>query len=647
MIRQITLATVLLAVSLLGFGQQSDSSQFEVLLANARSAQSSGNFEEAAADYKQAIELQPGVPQLWANLGLMQHLNGNYIEAIASFNHAVRINSSLYVPNLFLGIDNAHLGHIESSIPFLIKAERLNENDPQAPLALGRVYLSSGDLTDAVERLGHAVSLAPDLAPAWFALGIAHLDLVERDARLLSEQNEQSAFARALYAQSLQKQARFGEAVSVYQSILNANPKPPCLQAELGFALLRNHDKPGAAQEFDKERIQQPECSLAILGQAAIAIAGSDYGRTTLQLRDLWKRDHGFFQAHASSLLDAETGDATRVFTSYLDSPESVELEPELRKTLISALGFSDAPPSQSLGQSPNSGPHMVDQAPEKAFQSGHFSGCTRQLTSRMTHPTWATARLLAMCAEFAGDDQTALKGADALERLAPHSAEARYWSVQSNEHLAFRALARFQQLSPDSVSAHVLLGDIYHQLDRNDDALTEFLKALKISPDNFAALLGAARAQVSSNNLAEGSDMAKSALSLRPDDPDINFVMGEIQFGRGEYASALPYLKKSLLAKSQMLPLVHVLIGKVLVEMGRSHEAIRELDLGASSDEDGSIHYLLFRLYRERGDNEHAEAALDQMKVIKTKRRERGFKMIEDPELSSLEYQSEGSVVH
>ena len=644
-IRLFTVAMVLLAVSVLGFGQQANSSRLETLLANARAAQSSGNFAEAAADYKRAIELEPGVPQLWANLGLMQHLNGNFTEAIASFDQAVRYNPSLYVPNLFLGIDNAHSGHIESSIPFLIKAERLNERDPQAPLALGRVYLSSGNLPGAVQQLNHAISLAPELGPAWLALGIAHLNLVERDARLLSEQNKQSAFAIALYAQSLEQQGRFGEAVSVYQSVLNVDPQPPCLRAELGFALLRNHDEPGAAKQFDDEQHRQPQCSLAILGQAAIAIASNDYRRTTSFLQDLWKRDHGFFQSRAGALLDGLTDD-TRVFTSYLSSPESVELEPELRKTLITALGFSDLPTSQLIAQSSNPGPHTVDQSPEKAFQSGHFSECTRQLTPKMTHLTGATARLLVMCAELAGDDQIALRAANALDRLAQHSAEARYWSIQSNERLAFQALARFQQLAPDSVNAHVLIGDIYHHLDRNDDALTEYLKALTICPNNFAALLGAATAYVSTNDLPAGSNMARAALSLRPDDPDINFVMGKIQFGRGEYASALPYLKESLLAKTQMLPMVHTLIGKVYAELGSSHEAIQELELGASSDEDGSIHYLLFRLYRAQGDKERAEAALDQVKIIKTKRRERGYKMIEDPELSSLEHQSEKSVV-
>ena len=118
-------------------------------------------------------------------------------EAAASFLQANRLNKSLYVPNLFLGIDYAHTGKVQSAITFLVKAEELNGADPQAPLVLGRVYISTGRFSAAVQQLDRATNLAPKLGAAWFALGIAHLDLVEDDARIISKENKESPFARA------------------------------------------------------------------------------------------------------------------------------------------------------------------------------------------------------------------------------------------------------------------------------------------------------------------------------------------------------------------------------------------------------------------------------------------------------------------
>jgi tetratricopeptide (TPR) repeat protein len=642
-INKLAVQLALLAASIYGFGQQDNSPGLDALLASAQRAQARGDYALATRNYRQAVLIEPGFPELWANLGLMQHAAGQYSEAVASFLQANRLNSSLYVPNLFLGIDEAHTGKLQSAITFLVKAEELNGADPQAPLALGRAYISTGRFSAAVEQLDRATNLAPKLGAAWFALGIAHLDLVEGDARIISDENKESPFAGALYAESLQKQARFGEAASLYKSLLNTRPQLPCLRSEFGFALLRNHDPSGADEQFAAERNAHPECSLAILGQIRIAIANGDNHRAIELLDELWNRDHGFVVSNAGILLDGNLNDTTATTVALLSSQGSAALTPDLRNALSAAFGLSDPevnPPNAHAQDRPH-----IDQAPEASYKEGRFLACARQLELSVAHLKVEKLRLLAECAESTGNDALALRAANALDRLQPHSAEALYWSILANERLALRSLGRFQQLDPDSATSHVLLGDIYHQLEKNDDAQTEYLTALKLSPGDPAALLGAATAYLSNGNLPAAAEAAQSALSKHPDDPDINLLMAEVELGRHEYASALPYLEKCLHAKPQMLPRVHALIGNVYAETDRTHEAIQELKLGASSDEDGSIHYLLVRLYRKQGYTKDADAALDRMKAIKGERRQRGYKLIEDPELDSIESQSENPI--
>jgi tetratricopeptide (TPR) repeat protein len=630
----------LLAGSTIGFGQQQPAPSLESVLADARQAQAARDYTAAVNDYKQAVRLQSDMPQLWANLGLMQHEVGDIPGAIGSFQHALRLDPSLYVPNLFLGIDYAHSGKTKEAVPYLLAAEKLNKADPQAPLALGRVYISIGRFSAAVEQLDRATGLAPTLGAAWFALGIAHLDLVEDDARIMSEQYRESPFSSALYAASLQKEARFGEAGSLYRTLLNAKPQPPCLRSELGFALLRNHDPGGAEEQFTAERNLHPECSPALLGQVRIAIANGNNHRAIELLDDLWNRDHGFVESNAGILLDATSNDTTSTAVALLSSHESEALTPDLRGALSAAFGISapelNRPTADVPGQLP------IDQAPEASFTAGHFLACAQRLELSVERLNAENLLLLAECAEFAGDDRLALRAANALSLLQPHSDQALYWSILANERLAFQSLARFQQLDPDSASNHILLADIYHQLERNDDAQGEYLKALKLSPESLAALLGVATAYLSNGNLSAAAEAAQSALSKRPDDPDINLLMAEVELSRHEYANALPYLVKSLHTNSQTLPKVHALIGKVYAETDKTPEAVQELRLAAPKDEDGSIHYLLARLYRKQGDVKNANAALDRMKAIKSQRRERGYKLIEDPELSPIESQPE-----
>jgi tetratricopeptide (TPR) repeat protein len=632
----------LLAVSLCGFGQQAAPSQIEILLADARTAQSSGNFAEAAADYKRAIGLEPGLPQLWANLGLMQHQQGNYSEAISSFQRANRLNPSLYVPNLFLGIDYAHTGKAQFAVPYLIRAEKINKSDPQPSLALGRVYVVSGNLSRAVVELDRATDIDPKLAAAWFTLGIAHLEQVEQDAKDISERGKESSFAGALYAASLQKQGRFGEATSLYKSLLNSRPQPPCLRSELGFSLFRDHDEAGAKEAFTSEIAKHPECSLALLGEARLAAEDGDKQQAVALLEELWSGDHGFVESNAGLLMDGSSGNKPAI-VDLLESSEAGHLSPGLRSALLNSTGLSDSAlvrAQSDVEATPSNADPLAsrDSNPEAAYQSGHFLECSRQLISNFARLTSQQLSLLAACAHFTGDERLVSRAAMAMRKLDPHSFEALYWSVQANERLALASLAHFQQLDSSSATSHVLLGDIYHQLDRNDDAQTEYLKALAIAPADPAALLGAATAYLSNNNLPAAQRAAQSALSVHPDDSDMNLIMAEVELGRHEYSAAEPYLDKSLHAKPQMLPRVHALLGKVYAETDRPQQAIKELELGASSDEDGSIQYLLARLYRTLGNTKQAQVALDRMKAIKEKRRERGYKFVEDPELSAME---------
>jgi tetratricopeptide (TPR) repeat protein len=246
--------------------------------------------------------------------------------------------------------------------------------------------------------------------------------------------------------------------------------------------------------------------------------------------------------------------------------------------------------------------------------------------------------RLLAACAFFAGDDERAIVAATALEAAQPHSPEALYWSIQANERLALKALAHFQQLESDSARSHVLLGDIFDQLERFDDAQSEYMKALSITPGDPGAMVGLASTYLSNNNNEKAMETARMALERSPQDAELNLIMAETLVAKSRFAEAEPYLTKSLDAKPQMLGHVHALMGKVYAETGRTQDAINQLKMGASSDENGSVHYLLARLYRQTGDIKDATAALEQVKTIKQLRRDRGVKTVEDPDLSALE---------
>src|SRR5271156_144341 len=75
--KRVQLLWLILLVKLVpGFGQQ-PASRFESLVASAQQAQAANDYAAAANDYAQAVKIRADIPELWANLGLMEQEVGD------------------------------------------------------------------------------------------------------------------------------------------------------------------------------------------------------------------------------------------------------------------------------------------------------------------------------------------------------------------------------------------------------------------------------------------------------------------------------------------------------------------------------------------------------------------------------------------
>ena len=83
------------------FGQ----TNFDSYLADAVNAQSAGDIFAAIFFYQKALAIRRAVPQVWANLGLMQYQVGDHAGALSSFKTAYQLKPKLSIPLLFLNIE--------------------------------------------------------------------------------------------------------------------------------------------------------------------------------------------------------------------------------------------------------------------------------------------------------------------------------------------------------------------------------------------------------------------------------------------------------------------------------------------------------------------------------------------------------------
>lgn len=597
---------------LAGVAVSQQASEFDSLLASAQQAQARSNFQSAAEFYEKAIHIHPEVAELEANLGLMYFQIGSDQGAIKAFREAIRLKPSLLVPNLFLGLEYLKLKRFSESIPYLKRAASSNPTEIQADVGLGRAYTALGKPRLAVSSYLRAVQVDTQNADVWYHLGIAYLELVESDARILFLQNKESGYVQALAADTFLEQHAFIQAAQAYRKAMGAQVFPPETHTGYGFTLLNQHDVRGAEREFGAEIASNPGSLVAKLGMSRLHIEEGATAHGVRGLEEIWKTDSAFLEANV------------RQFSAGLSQKRHAELQHLLEDKLMSGDAaaqeilalFRDGTSSKRVSAAPRTSAvvnhNTSTTAATELYASGKYTECSDAFASRLQSLETKHLRLLAFCAYASGSYRNSLDAGTRLVLKAPTEAEGLYWETKSAEKLATEALARASQIDPNSAKMHVLLGDVYSRRMYFPDAEQEYRKALALQPQDVGALFGLSWALLADSKIDDAFGLAQTVWNRNPEDPELNALMGEILCARRDFSAAEPYLKKGLNTKPELVPHVHALLGRVYAATNRTEQGIKEMTLGLSDDKDGRLHYQIARLYLKVGDRGSAKQAFE-----------------------------------
>lgn len=590
------------------------------LLAAAGRAQARGDFGAAAADYRKAVALAPAVPELWANLGLMDYEAGHSSEALDSFQQAIRLKPSLFVPQLFCGIVYLDTGHADKAITFLQNAVKLNPGDLQAQRSLGKAYAMTGRDSRAVDSYLNAIELKPDDDRLWVDLGTAWLQQVEDDARTMSADYAHSPYFDLRAAEIFAEEGKLVQASDAWKAALASPAPPPCTHAQFGITLLREHKVAEARLQFQQETEASSRCGLTALG---IALADLADGRTEVALRELEPivaADRGFVRSSLPLFYGALSADRVQSLTDVVRNESGAgDLAIQTASLVEKALGSGDNAQVTEIGDQREASPvrEAATADAAKFYAAGRYAVCDRTLKLSPETLTAVRNRLLTTCSFYTGDFQTASFAAQRLKAIPETAAEGIYWESKADEKLAVAALTRAGQIDPNSARMHVLIGDAFRQKRRWGDAEAEYRKAVAVEPKSESARLSLALVLFSEMQTEEALALDHSLLAEQPGDPEANLLAGEILVQQNKFKEAEPYLTRCANLRPELVPHFHVLLGRIYAETGRIDEAIAEYKLGLSADEDGSLHFQIARLYQKTGNRAAAEEAFRESKRL------------------------------
>jgi len=126
---------------------------------------------------------------------------------------------------------------------------------------------------------------------------------------------------------------------------------------------------------------------------------------------------------------------------------------------------------------------------------------------------------------------------------------------------------------SPDNAQLWTLQGIAFANKGDNQDALTAFQRALKISPNTIAALAGAAQIEYQEGNQT-AVPLLNHLLQLRPEEPTAHAMLAVMEYRKGDCASAASHFAKAGDLLDAQLDALHAYV-TCLVRLKRMDEAV------------------------------------------------------------------------
>jgi tetratricopeptide (TPR) repeat protein len=256
------------------------------------------HYDEAIADYRKALALDPALPGLQMNLGLALFKAKDFKDSVKAFTAELKKHPDDQRLTILLGMAHYGMGDYFVAIPYLKKA---TEKDPQSlPLRL---------------TLAHSC--------LWSKQYQCVLDVYKE----ILDLNADSAEADMLAGEALDEKGDKVGAMEQFRAAVRSNPKEPNAHFGLGYLLWTQRHFAEAAGEFQAELENDPQHLQARAYLADSYVQLNDYAKAQLELEKALAADTSFALVHRDlGIVYAEMG---RKDDAISELHKAIELDPK------------------------------------------------------------------------------------------------------------------------------------------------------------------------------------------------------------------------------------------------------------------------------------------------------------------------------
>jgi len=214
-----------------------------------------GRPEEAAAMYRKYLRIVPDNEEALDNLGYALFQMGRTDDAIQCYLSALKIKPGYAKAHGNLGVALIKQSHADAAIAEFRESLRINPKDADASENLGNALLDQGHTQEAISQYRETLRIDPASAKACYDLGVALQKLGQtqeavtkyRDALRI---NPAYTDARLNLGIFLMQQGRAEEGIAEFRSAVQHDPASIAAHINLGKALLQQKQTEDAVAEF-------------------------------------------------------------------------------------------------------------------------------------------------------------------------------------------------------------------------------------------------------------------------------------------------------------------------------------------------------------------------------------------------------------
>jgi tetratricopeptide (TPR) repeat protein len=282
--RRIALA-LLLTCGLPFFPASGQDKSIEDAFRRGATAMHDGRTQEAEAAFREAIRLEPTLAVANLDLGLVLGREGKFEEAIASLSEALRLDPAIDGGHLFRGIFLHQSNHQDEARTELQKEIDLHPSNAEALTWLGMVELAAGHPEKAVGPFDRAAELQPNDLNLLEVRGRAH-NLVARDSYARMARLDPSSWhVHRVQAELFADEGKHTQAIAEYEAAIKLQDRNPDLFEGIGDEYRKLNQLDAAKRAYSRELELSPQNAVAMydLGSTDIELGDNSAGIPLLQ----------------------------------------------------------------------------------------------------------------------------------------------------------------------------------------------------------------------------------------------------------------------------------------------------------------------------------------------------------------------------